>query len=524
MAHRRGAARREELMARLLAIDWDRTEARYVVADARGQSLSFEAAGSLPMSGEKDTAASRAQLGEALRAALAGKAGRATTLLSIDRGQVEMVSLMLPPASDSELPEMVRNQAMRENTAIAEDSVLDFLPSSSNAMESRKVTAVALSRPRLEQLQEVLTGAGLAAKAISLRPYAAAALVLGVLADRNETCLVVHLLAEEVDLIVLSGGQAVFWRTLRQPNASHDRAAAQRLLSEIQRTLLVAQPQFPGQTVKALYLCGGLDEHPSLVAALGDGLSMPLTLVDPFAAHGGLPVVVDTPGRFAPLVGMLASEARGESHAIDFLHPRRRPAPPDRRRILALAGAAVAVIALLGGYRVWSDFSVADEKVEELSAEFDRLNDQLKQAEQRQKVIAAIENWSKSDVNWLDELRDLSLRFPGGRDAVVLRMGLNHSRDSGGTIDLVGIVRDPVVVSRIESNLRDEHHQISSRHMQERLQEDNYSWHFEASIGVTPRDPKEYVSHLPPEQRPVAPTRAPRQTSSAQRSGREAAP
>jgi Tfp pilus assembly protein PilN len=271
-------------------------------------------------------------------------------------------------------------------------------------------------------------------------------------------------------------------------------------------------------------VCGGLDEHPSLMAALGGGLSMPVTLLDPFSAHGGLPAEVANPGRFAPLVGMLASEVRGEPHAIDFLHPRRRPAPPDRRRILVLAGAAAAVVALLGGYRVWSEFSTADEKVAELTAELERLDGQLKQAEQRQKVIAAIENWSKSDVNWLDELRDLSLRFPGGRDAVVLRMGLNHSRDSGGTIDLVGIVRDPVVVSRIESNLRDEHHQISSRHMQERLQEDNYSWHFESAIGVTPRDPKEYVSHLPPDKRPSAPPRTSPESSSAHRSGGKASP
>ena len=511
-------------MARLLAIDWDRSEARYVIADARGPSLSFEAAGCVPMSGEKDTAAFRAQLGETLRSALAGKASRATTLVSIDRGQVEVVSLTLPPASDAELPEIVRNQAMRENGAIAEDAVLDFLPAGENSAEPRKVTAVALSQARVEQIQEVLAGAGLTAKSISLRPYAAAALVIGGLTDRSETCLVVNLLAEEVDLIVLSGGQPVFWRTLRQPNASHDEAAAQRLVSEIQRTLLVAQPQLPGQTVKAVYVCGGLEEHPSLMAALGAGLPMPLMLVDPFAAHGGLPVAVDNPGRFAPLVGMLASEARGESQAIDFLHPRRRPAPPDRRRILVLAGAAAAVIVLLGGYRVWSEFSTADGKVADLTSELERLDDQLKQAEQRQKVIASIEDWSKSDVNWLDELRDLSLRFPGGRDAVVLRMGLNHGRDSGGTIDLVGIVRDPVVVSRIESSLRDEHHQISSRHMQEQLQGDNYSWHFESSIGVTPREPKEYVSHLPPDKRPSAPPRATRSSSSAKRSGGKGSP
>jgi Tfp pilus assembly PilM family ATPase len=511
-------------VARLLAIDWDRTEARYVVADARGNNLMFEDAGTLPLSGEKDTAASRAQLGEALKAALAGKASRATALLSIDRGQIDLVSLTLPPASDAELPEMVRNLAMRENSAIGEDAALDFVPEGEDASKPRKVTAVALSQARLEQIQEVITGAGLSAKTIALRPYAVAALVKEQLADSNETCLVALVLAEEVDLVVLSAGRPVFWRTLRQPNASHDSAAAQRLLAEIQRTLLIAQPQFPGQTVTGVYLCGGLEEHPSLTAALRDGLSLPLTLVDPFAANGGLTTAVENPGRFAPLVGLLASEARGESPAVDFLHPRRRPAPPDRRRIFALAGAAAALLVLLSGYRVWSDFSAADEQIADLTAELDRLSSQFKQAGQKQKAITAIQTWSQSDVNWLDELRDLSLRFPSGRDAVVLRMGLSHSRESGGTIDLVGIVRDPIVVSRIESNLRDEHHQISSRHMQERLQEDNYSWHFESTIGVTPREPKHYVSHLPPDQRPPAPASKSKLPANAKSSAKKASP
>jgi intergrase/recombinase len=101
---------------------------------------------------------------------------------------------------------------------------------------------------------------------------------------------------------------------------------------------------------------------------------------------------------------------------------------------------------------------------------------------------------------------------------------LSHARESGGTIDLVGIVRDPIVVSRIESNLRDEHHQISSRHMQERLQEDNYSWHFESTIGVTPREAKQYVSHLPPDQRPPAPVAPSKSPANAKRSAKKASP
>jgi hypothetical protein len=239
--------------------------------------------------------------------------------------------------------------------------------------------------------------------------------------------------------------------------------------------------------------------------------------LDPFADHRGISDAVEHPGRFAPLLGMLASQARNEPLPIDFLHPRQRPAPPDRRRILALAGAAAALIVLFGGYRVWSEFSAADEKIADLEAELDRLDGLVKQSDQKQKVITAIGDWSKNDVNWLDELRDLSLRFPGGRDAVVLRMGMSHGRDAGANIDLVGIVRDPIVVSHIENNLRDDHHQISSRHMQEQSQENDYTWHFESSLVVTPRAPDEYVSHLPANQQPKPTPATPRSAGVAPR-------
>ncbi len=488
-------------MARLLALDWDTTEARYVIASAHGARLKVEAAGTLPI--DSEASGSQSQLGEALRTAVGGKAGRATAIVGVDRSQIELVLLTLPPAPDVELPELVRNQAVRENSAIADDAVLDFVAASQDATEPRAVTAAALSRVGLERIQAVLSDAGVVAKAIVLRPYATAGLVLDSLENRDLPCLVINVLAEEADLIVLSEGKVVFWRTLRHSNAPHEAAAAQRLLVEIQRTLVVAQTHLSGRTVEAAYLCGGLDEHPALIEALRGNSSLELTLLDPLATHGGLPNPPDNAGRFASLLGMLAMEAQGAGHAIDFLHPRKRPAPPDRRRTFVLAGAAAALVVLLGGYHAWSTFAEVDKNIESLSAELDGLDEQFKRADQKQKVIQAIGDWAQNDVNWLDELRDLSLRFPSSRDAVVLRMGLSHGRDSGGTIDMVGIVRDPVIVSHIENNLRDEFHQISSRHEKERLQEDDYTWHFESKIVVTPRKAGQYVSHLPEGTRPI---------------------
>ncbi len=267
----------------------------------------------------------------------------------------------------------------------------------------------------------------------------------------------------------------------------------------------MAQGELEGRTIESAFLFGSLSEHPTLVERCTTGLALPLVLVDPF----GPPVKMLAeaplnPGRYSALVGMLAVEAARGAAAIDFLHPRKTLAPPNRRRTLALAGAAAALLLGLGGYQAWSSLAEIDAQNESLSAELDRLDQQFKRAGKQQRLIQAVKDWSANDVNWLDELRDLSLRLPSDRDAVVLRMGLGHARGAGGTIDMVGVVRDPVIVTRIENSLRDKFHQISSRHVQERLQENSYSWHFESSLVVASRDKKQYLSHLPDSERAEA--------------------
>jgi hypothetical protein len=357
------------------------------------------------------------------------------------------------------------------------------------------------------------TAAGLNAATIGLRPYAAAEAFLANPSERELTCLLINVFADDIDLSVVSAGKVVYWRTVRQVDASHDPVAAGKLVAEINRTLLVAGNQLEGQAIESIYLFGTLEEHPALWEQLRDSMSQPCALVDPFAPHElATSALPDDVGRYSALLGLALSAARGARPAIDLLHPRKRPAPPDRRRATVLAGTAAAVLLLLGGYNVWSSFATIDADNANLSAQLSQLDDDFKRAGKQQKLIQAIEQWRADDVNWLDELRDLSLRFPSGRDAVVLRMGLSHGRGEGATIDMVGVVRDPAIVSRIENNLRDKHHQISSRHVQERVQDKGYTWHFESSLVVAPRDKKQYTSHLPqPADSQAAPAQEPPQ-------------
>ena len=130
------------------------------------------------------------------------------------------------------------------------------------------------------------------------------------------------------------------------------------------------------------------------------------------------------------------------------------------------------------------------------------MNETARKAVKQKNRIEAIAAWKNRDVNWLEELRDLSIRFPGPRDAVVLRMSMRPSQGAGGLIDLQGLVRDPKVVVNLERQVRDDFRTVRSRRVQQRTQEDDYTWLYETSVSVAPRRPDQYAVQPAARRRP----------------------
>ena len=205
---------------------------------------------------------------------------------------------------------------------------------------------------------------------------------------------------------------------------------------------------------------------------------------------------------------MLLEEVRGGSPVIDLLHPREKPKPHNRRRPLLAAGALAAIVALFAWRHVWNSFATIDAQNQQLVQRLKELDDLYKKASQQQQLADAVAKWNDSNMIWLDELRDLSVRLPSQRDAIVLHLSMKPSRENTGVIDFDGLVRDPSIVARMEHGVRDDYHEVHSKRVQERLREKTYTWHFETSVSVTKRDKEKYVSHLA-EPSPAAETAAP---------------
>ncbi|MEX2287114.1 MAG: hypothetical protein WD648_08500 [Planctomycetaceae bacterium] len=487
-------------MADFLAIDWGRHEARYVLASAHGASLKVQAAGAVALADtEIDEETQPAVVARALGDALAPyKVGKTRTLVGIDRASIELHHLSLPPATDDELPLLVANQVARESSAATEESVIDFIAERAEPGAPRDVTAAVLSAAQLASIRKVCSLAGLNAHRLLLRPYATAALYAETKGATKQACLLVNVVDDEVDLTIVEDGKITFSRTVRVPEAAATERSYERLFAEISRTLLVAPQNKPGSgPVRSVLICGSAKEHGPLLELVRNKLDANVESFDPFAAVGGSPETVGgSSGRFTSLLGMIAVEARGGTQTIDFLHPRKQAPPRSYRKPLMAGAAVVAALVMAFGYSVWNEFATADAQISGLKEELDGLKQRLDRAGKKQAIVDSISDWQGGDVVWLDELRDLSSRFPPSRDLTVLRMSMSPARAGGGVITLQGSARGWTVVKRLEQDLRDEFHEVRIPHEQGRQQSDDYAWHFDTSIAVAKRTKEQYANPL----------------------------
>ena len=211
-------------MAKFLAVEWDANELRLVRANLRGSDVVVEEASSFPFgeltigtaaadanASKSSTRSLREVLAEALQSQASGRQN-ATTLIAVPRSNVEVRVLPVPVVPEDELPDIVRNQALRQFSSIGEDWPLDFVPLAGNPEdEMQSVLATTISPELVHDIQETCLDGDSQAARLVLRPFATGSLVQRALGAQLPECsLIVELLGEEADLTVLHANQVVF--------------------------------------------------------------------------------------------------------------------------------------------------------------------------------------------------------------------------------------------------------------------------------------------------------------------------
>lgn len=480
-------------MPRLLAIEWDLREARIAVARTRGSEVVLDHAFTVDL-GPRDPGQTFADtnVGEKIAAALAARSiGRTETLVAVGRASIELRQLSLPSCPLEELPDMVRFQAMREFTTLGDDWPLDYVHLGVGDDENLSVLAAAISTAMVNQIEDTCKVAELSPRRLILRPLAAASLLRRRDGHSATDCrLMVDLLADEADLTVLVDEHVALMRTVRLASAVDPAAQSRALLGEIRRTIASAQNQLGGRRVDKVVLCGDGSEQATLKNAVETELSLTVELFNPFAGANIDAKELDShpehPGRFAPLLGMLVDEATESPHAIDFLHPRKRPEPPNnRRRNVLLAGtavtaclAAVAII-VIRFHNLDADVAAAKTKTNALAKK-------VVAASVSQDHQQAIQDFLDSDITWLDELYDLSEDMPSSEEVLVTQLNFATRPRGGAQITVDGFVKESEQITGVRKSLAASGRELVSTGTQHDSRRKDYNWLFKETVLIEP--------------------------------------
>jgi hypothetical protein len=399
-------------LARFLALDWDHDQLHIVAANVKGGGVRISGAVVWPQA-KSPNPAEAAALGQLLKERLkeAGIAP-APVLACVGRDRVVLKELRYPAVPAHEEPAVVRFQAAKEITEQVHDVVIDYTSrAATDGKGDRRALALILRKEMLAAYQTICQAAGLKLAALTPRPFGIAAAwrrqagtsVLTPAPEAADAAVAVLVVSEKwAEFCVVQGEHLLFSRSL---------AAGGNLAGEVRRSLAVYSGQAPQHPVTALYLASN-NHRADLRDRLQELLQVPVHFFDPFAQAERPDLPPSGRGSFAGAVGLLAAQA-GAGLPINFVKPRepRQQADPNRRKhLLYGALAATALFALVGyAYLQLADLNSEVAWRVKKRQEQDNLISQTDLDERRFK---ALKDWTDAEVVWLDELYDLTDRFP----------------------------------------------------------------------------------------------------------------
>lgn len=456
---------------RYLAVDLDSGGLFVVSGAARGGTAKVEHAlswaageehGPPPLSA--DTARA---IGEGLRDRLkAAGVPAAPLLVAVGRDRVILKEVRFPAVPPAEEPALVRFQALKEITESPDEVVLDYAPLENGVPDpaaERRATVVVVRKDVMAAVRAMAEAAGLKLVGVTPRPFAVAAGLARAVAagsarplpDPGAAVAVLTPGPQGGEFTVVRNGQVAFTRTVPAPVVANE----VMLAGEVRRNLAVYAGQAADHPVTALYVAEPDDLLGGWAGRLRAGLSVPVHAFDPVA--GAAEAVPDRlRGRFAGAAGLLAAKA-ADALPINFAAPRqpRAEANPLRRK-LVLAGVGAAAMVVAAGVFGYTEVAAADARVEALREEKAALEKALAGTEADRTVLAAADAWGGRGLNYLDELYDLTDRFPDGDQVRVIQfdgkaLGVDKTGKQAAQAHLnirVG-AKAPAPVSEIASKL-----------------------------------------------------------------------
>jgi Tfp pilus assembly protein PilN len=496
-------------MARFLAIRWNGRSLRFVCADAdRGGRLTLVDAGQrLPTDAQTATAAV-----DLLRQIVQEtKCEKQRLLILLGRGAIESTTFDVPPATEDELPLLVRNLAQQNIAGLSEDGPLDFIAYPLRADGSRTVSALSIMSEEQASVRQLREQCGCRNVSILVAPHSLRAFAAASATDTEdaqsvasgwdgltpvETTLLVARGDEQADVLVSTATLPLLSRTIRLPNALPQGEAAQFLIGETQRTLISAGGHLAQRTrISRVVLIGSSEATRGLAETFTNHYQAPAEHAEVLSLLAGEPVELSEgnpdSADYAALLGAISEAARGLRPAVDFAAPKR-PQPPRSSHGRWLA-ALVAVLLVVGGGTsyVWSQFGELDSENARLAVRLQELNELIKDTEARRALITAMTTWEKNRFSWPDELLDITTRMPARPGITVQQLSVSAAGPGTSVATFSGIGKPPELIAQMERALRDSRHDIRIPAIREQLVGKELQGSFQATLTIRNAGPAE---------------------------------
>lgn len=477
-------------MSRIVTIDCTPSEIRIAVGSKGLTGVSLEHIVCCPLElDENEELISSPKTLDAIQSLLKKvgvKSGEA--VVCVGRSSIELRALSLPTLDKNELPDMVRFASQRHFANVGDNWPIDFVTMPSSQENMTECLAASMNPALIDRVHKVLETCGLTLTQLVLRPMASATMAVVKQPQlANSVVLLLDFFRDEADMAVTENGHVVFMRNVRFSGSNNPASNQQILTGEIKRTMIAAASQRPDLNVEQIRIWGDESQHADLCQSLSQSLKVPVSSLDPFqlfdapqsvrAEAGG------DAGKFAATMGaLLASQVA--DRLIDFSNPRKRIEKKRPVRMYAIAGAAAAVLALVGVAWYWMSHSELDSEIAALNEIIKSNEEQIKTATKSVSDWKKVEQFLKGDHPWLDELEYLSVKSPSSDKAIFSSTTFTTDPTGSSTIATQFVARERDDIPEILASFSNPQHNVRNRGVNPSKEKTSQQFPFVADLAI----------------------------------------
>jgi Tfp pilus assembly PilM family ATPase len=482
----------------MLAIEWSNRQLRIVDGASSGESVKLAAAFAVNIP-ERVDASNPEAVGGFIRTTLLERGIKDRRAVScIDRKNVVLKVISIANIAEGEIPSLVRLQAMRDLTLPIEETIVDYMRTNPQGESEEPRAVLAVVRNEIVSMyQRVFKAAGLRLEGLwpaSLAHVRAAVTATPtMITHAGEEHFLIVPYEDSVELSLLRGTQFLTSASRPTSRAQGEGGETESLMQTVRRLQASLSGQYTDLKVRSVLFAGV--ENEELTRALTEQFGAEVVYCDPLRTltHGDIPP--SDRGAFAGVVGSLVLAERPADQKINFLSPKKPAPKTDRRRLLAIAAAAL----LLGaGLFVYQRHAAAMGELDRQIAAARKVR-----AERRREIrelapkveqLAWVEQWREGEAVWLNILRDVVEAMPESGRLFVTRMDLARGtapRGPRAILQLEGYADDPKTITDANARLAGELGlEVQSGAVQPATRFAGYNWKYSATISV----PADYQS------------------------------